>query len=134
MSPMDTNIAEMVMARRGRLGMTRGQLAEHAGLNRNTLATIEGVGARAHVIRAVTLAKVIASLDELEAEAGVAEPPAAPSDRSAQLIEFTAGEGAYRVTVKGPIENMAELEAAVVRLMEKKRQVPKGGVGELLSP
>jgi len=63
------------------------------------------------------VAAVIRTLSDLEHEMGMDEPD--PSRRAEpNLIEFeVTGDFGVRVVVKGPVENAAELEASVARLI-----------------
>lgn len=101
--------------RRLRLNLTQEELAEEAGIgSRDTISAVEkgqgSPGSRRRMDEALT---------RLEAEGGLsgdeaAEQPAAQP----HLIEFeVTGDFGVRVVVKGPVENAAELEESVARLI-----------------
>lgn len=116
------------LARRDRLNLTQEQLAEEADLNRDTISAVENGKGSAHSRR-----KVAEALTRLEEEGGTLPPIApAPEPESSQephMIEFeVSGDFGVRVVVKGPIENAADLEASVARLIrDMKRDAPPKG-------
>ncbi len=83
-------------------------MAAEAGVNRDTVSAIEkGRGS------AVSRRKIDEALTRLEAAQAPTPPASAP-----KLIEFqVTGDFGVRVVVKGPMENAAELEASVARLI-----------------
>jgi DNA-binding XRE family transcriptional regulator len=102
--------------RRDRLGITQDILAEEAGLSRDTVRHVEqdraGKTSRRRVDEALTRLEVEARGEgaAVATDAGHREPP--------HLIEFeVTGDFGVRVVVKGPVENAAELEASVARLI-----------------
>lgn len=106
-----------VRQRRERLRIDKRSLAEQAGINRNTLASIENgesFGRR-------SLAKIDRVLDQLEREAGIDAPPAAPAESSrCDFIEFEVlGDFGPRVIVRGPAADAETLEASVIRLIQQ---------------
>ena len=102
-----------VSARRTAIGMSVSALAKRAGVDRGSLAALE----EGRSVRDTTVAAVIRTLSDLEHEMGMDEPD--PSRRAEpNLIEFeVTGDFGVRVVVKGPVENAAELEASVARLI-----------------
>jgi transcriptional regulator with XRE-family HTH domain len=113
-----TTEGDEVRARRERLGMHKGELAESAGVNRDTLAAIEaGEG-----FRRVSLTKIERALDVAEAEAGIDTPPpaAAPSDQPGpRMVSFRIGGlvGDVNVVVEGPIDDIDKLRETVELLL-----------------
>jgi DNA-binding XRE family transcriptional regulator len=102
--------------RRARLNMTQDEIADEAGVNRDTVSAVEkGRGS------AVSRRKIDEALTRAEDEAGfrVVDPQPAPSNGGEpQLVEFeVTGDFGVRVVVKGPIANAKELEASVSRLI-----------------
>lgn len=103
--------------RRARLHMTQDELAEEAGVNRDTVGAVESgrgsIGSRRKVDEALTRLEHDAGLPPIGSARHVPAEPATP-----HLIEFeVTGDFGVRVVVKGPVENAAELEASVVRLI-----------------
>lgn len=117
-SQVMSDVGERVRARRKALGMTQDDLAGEAGINRDTLGAIEnGLG-----YRASSLTKIEEALARLEDEAGMsAAPPQTDAPPSPHLVRFTVKGvyGAEALTVEGPVEDIAALEAAVDRIMRR---------------
>ena len=119
-----------VRQRRERLGMDKQDLANEAGVNRNTLAAIE----RGDSFNRTTLAKIERALDQLEQEAGINAPPPPESSPGSDLIEFDiSGDFGVHVVVKGPIHDAELLQRQVlgiireIRKQEKDDKTPESG-------
>lgn len=111
-----SNEGERLRQRRERLGIDKKALAEAAGVNRNTLAAIEN----GESFNRSSLAKLERVLDELEHEAGLDAPPAAPTE--ADLIEFDiSDEFGLHLVVKGPIANADILKRQVIDIIREIR-------------
>jgi DNA-binding XRE family transcriptional regulator len=110
--------------RRDRLHMTQDELAKEAGVNRDTVGSVESgqgsLGSRRKIDDALTRLEHDAGLPPI----GAAVPMPATSE-APHLIEFeVTGDFGVRVVVKGPVENAAELEASVVRLIRDMKANP----------
>lgn len=108
-----------VRARRERLGIGKKELAEEAGVSRDTLAAIED----GRNFRRASLTRIERALSKLEEEVGFSAPPPTPGAAD-DLIEFRV-EGVYgarAIIVKGPVRDIAELEASVDRIMRRLAQ------------
>lgn len=104
----------MVTRRRERLGLTIGELAELAKVNRDTVSAIEnGQG-----FRRDSLTKIEKALLAEEEEAGLApiDGPAAPGEVEPQSRPVVINLDGGAVVVEGPIENLEALIAAAERL------------------
>lgn len=112
-----------VRQRRERLGMDKQDLANEAGVNRNTLAAIE----RGDSFNRTTLAKIERALDRLEEEAGINAPaPAAESNPMGDLIEFDiSGDFGVHVIVKGPVHDAELLQRQVIGIIREIRATEK---------
>lgn len=114
-------------------GETRNQAVERRmtalGMGATEMASESGLS-RAQVYRVIrgesgvtdsSYTKIELTLDRLEREIG-GDGPDAIMSTEAGLIEFeVTGASGVRVVVKGPIENTAEVEAAVARLVRDLR-------------
>jgi DNA-binding XRE family transcriptional regulator len=105
--------------RRDRLNLTQDQLAEEAGVSRDTVRHVEqdraGKTSRRRVGEALTRLEFEA---RGEAAAGATGATVAGERPEPHLIEFeVTGDFGVRVVVKGPVDNAAELEASVARLI-----------------
>lgn len=104
-----------ITERRERLHLNKSELAHESGVHRDTLTDIEaGKG-----FQAATLSKIQDALTRLEAEAGFGAAATKPG-----FIRFTV-EGVYgakALVVESPVENAAELEAMVDRIMRRLRE------------
>lgn len=87
-------------------------LAEVAGVNRDTIAAIEkGKG-----FRTSSLTKIERALGQLEEEMGI-DTPVAPSAPTG-LVEFeVTGDFGVRVVVRGPVSDLPELQRSVTELV-----------------
>lgn len=103
------NEGSEVRARRERLQMTISQLAEEAGISRDTLSDMESERKN---FTQLTLSKVQQALDRLEDEAGIDAP--LPSSAEG-LVEFEVDGN--RVIVRGPIADREALAETVARLI-----------------
>ena len=104
--------------------MTITDLAQEAGISRDTLSDLEAGNKRPHP---ETVDKVIAALDRIEQEVGLDEhtlpegvrPIGDPAD---DLYEVAIEDGTRRVVVKGrpkDAQERREIEAAAVRLLRE---------------
>lgn len=104
--------------RRIRLNLTQDELAAEAGIkSRDTVRAVEqGHGSapsRRRLDEALTKLEIEGRGEAATSDEDAAETPAHP-----HLIEFeVTGDFGVRVVVKGPVENAAELEASVARLI-----------------
>lgn len=112
----------LVRARRERLGASQGEVAEQAGVNRDTVSAVEHGQASARSRRLVT-----DTLQRMEDEAGL--PPygqpavegVAPVAGKAGLlrVEVPGLHGAQAIVVEGPVDNPEALAATVDALMRR---------------
>lgn len=104
-----------ITARRERLGLLVKDLAAQAGVSRDTLSDWErGTRRPQHQ----TVDAVVAALDRLEEEMGIDAPaPGQESKPGMVRFEVTGVYGAEALVVEGPVDSIAELEAAVDRIM-----------------
>lgn len=108
-------VGERVRERRVRLGLSRAALAKRAHVDRDTLRSLE----EGHDgVRETTVGAVERALNELEQEIGMNDP-----ERIGQVVRFVVRGvyGADALIVEGPVENIAELEASVDRIMRRLR-------------
>lgn len=112
---------DRVRERRERLGIDKKELAEAAGVNRNTLAAIE----RGESFNRTSLAKIERALDRLDIEAGLDAPPVRTSAADQDLVEFRVEGvlGVSAVVVRGPVRDVREFEGSIARIL---RQVQAG--------
>lgn len=104
--------------RRKSLGMPANRLAKEAEVSREHLSAVENGHKQPtpEWVRRVELA-----MDRYAHETGQDEPAAAPATHAAPMVRFTV-EGVYgakALVVEGPVENIAELEAAVDKIMRR---------------
>lgn len=112
----------LARARRERLGASQGELAEQAGVNRDTVSAVEHGTASAKSRRLVT-----DTLTKMEQEAGLpayGEPlveRVTPLDSAAGLlrVEVPGLHGGQAIVVEGPVDNPEALAAAVDALMRR---------------
>lgn len=110
---------QRITERRERLKLNKSELARESDVHRDTITDIEG----GKGFQAATLAKLDETLTRLEAEAGIG----VPAKPQPGLVRFRV-EGVYgteALVVEGSIDNLAELEASVDRIMRR-----IGGRGE----
>lgn len=115
---------DRVRARRERLGMAKNELADMAGVSRDTLAAIEaGEG-----FRRTSLTKIERALDSIEQEVGIDAPPIAvpaPGASGPHVVTIRGTRGGdVDVVVSGSIDDIDKLAATVERLLlatEKKK-------------
>lgn len=131
-----SDFGETARLRRERLRATQDEVAEAAGVNRDTVGAVEaGKGS------ARSRGKVDDALTAMEAEAGftsIAAPtpptipaPAPPSERVPHLVRIEVKNvyGASAIVVEGPVEDLPALEAAVDRIM-RRRAAEQAGQSE----
>lgn len=116
--PMRTDGAD-VTRRRERLKFEIYELADEAGVNRDTLSDWES--GKTKRPQTETVNKVLSTLDRLEQEMGFNAPPARHPENEEHLVRFTVKGvyGAEALVVEGPVDDIAELEAAVDRIMRR---------------
>lgn len=117
---VDQTIGAQINRRRTRLGMSVKALADAAGVDRGSISKIEREGTG----RDSTVGAINNALDQLETEMGVDLPAASESALEAEgLVEFSvAGDFGVSVIVKGPVRDIAELEAAAARIIDRLRR------------
>lgn len=108
---------QRIRERRERLGLDKKGLAEQAGVNRNTLAAIEG----GESFNRTSLAKIERALEELEQEAGINAPPATASSGDQDLVEFRVEGvlGVQAVVVRGPVKDVRAFEGSIARILKQ---------------
>lgn len=129
-SPLVSDSGGIVRARRERLGASQSEVAEQAGVNRDTVSAVEHDQASARSRRIVADA-----LTRMEAEAGL--PPygeplvqrVAPVEGAAGLlrVEVPGLHGASAIVVEGPVDNPEALAAAVDAIMRRLYPNPEQG-------
>lgn len=105
-----------VRARRERLGIGKKELAEEAGVSRDTLAAIED----GRNFRRASLTRIENALSKIEEEVGFNAPPLTVTTEGSDFIEFRV-EGLYgakAVVVKGPVRDKDALLEIVRQLMQ----------------
>lgn len=111
-----------VRARRERLGMDKKQLAEEAGVSRDTVAAIE----EGQSFRRSSLTKIERALEAAEVESGLEPPAAEGSHQHGDLIEFRVEpDGSF--IVRGPVRDRDELVQSVAELIRRARQQDDSG-------
>ncbi len=117
----DVSTGEDIHRRRLAIGISVAELARRAGIDRGRLSALEA----GEKVRDTTLAAVVRTLADLEHELGMNEPsqvvPAKVAAERPNVIRFEVQGvyGAKALVVEGPVENIAELEAAVDRIMRR---------------
>lgn len=109
-----------IKERRERLAMGKRELAELAGVSRDTLAAIEtGQG-----FRRSSLTKIERALSQVEAEAGIDVPPVKVADEDQDLVEFRVEGvlGVQAVVVRGPVRDVREFEGSIARILRQVQQ------------
>lgn len=111
-NPGDKERGLRIHERRTHLGINLAGLARRAGVDRGTLKRIEEGRDGA---RAATFGAIERALTELEESMDID-----PED-SKQVVRFVVRGvyGAESLVVEGPVENIAELEASVDRIMRR---------------
>lgn len=113
---------DRIRSRRERLGLSRTRLAEMAHVDRDTLTKLEEGLTKA---RGTTVAAILRVLDELEEETGMADPH--PNNNGGIVrFEVKGVYGAESLVIEGPVENIAELQEAVDRLLRRRETDPEG--------
>lgn len=108
---------ERVRIRRERLNMGKVELAESAGVSRDTLAAIEeGKG-----FRRSSLTKIEHALERAEEEAGIVTPPNHATTSSDDLVEFRVEGivGVAAVVVRGPVRDIEKFEGSIARILRQ---------------
>jgi len=120
-----SEVGAAVKQRRERLGLAIKELAEEAGVSRDTISDLES-GRKD--FRQLTLSKVHRALDALEHEAGIDAPVPRniPSTEGGLVeleltIDMGEGEPDARAVVKGPIENLPMLREQLEILVRRVR-------------
>jgi DNA-binding XRE family transcriptional regulator len=118
-----SDAGDRVRMRRERLGATQGEVAEQAGVNRDTVSAVEHGQSSAKSRRLVTDA-----LTRMEEEAGL--PPIGdeplvrrvePVEGAPQLLRIEVPDmyGGKAIVVEGPVDNPEALAAAVDAIMRR---------------
>lgn len=109
---------QAIQQRLDRLGISDREFHEQSGIDRKTLRRAVAGEER---VRASTYSAIEAALDRLEKR--VRPDVAVPE---AGLVTFElSGDFGVEVVVKGPVENLDELEASVERLLRRMRGTGK---------
>lgn len=126
-----SDAGDRVRMRRERLGASQGEVADHAGVNRDTVSAVEHGQSSAKSRRLVGDA-----LTRMEEEAGlppIGDEPLVRSvepvgDGAPQLlrIEVPGVHGARAIVVEGPVDNPEAIAAAVDAIM-RRLYPPTGG-------
>jgi transcriptional regulator with XRE-family HTH domain len=112
---------ELVRARRERLGASQGEVAEQAGVNRDTVSAVEHGTASGKSRKLVA-----AALTRMEEEAGL--PPVsqlveriAPVEGATGLlrVQVPGVHGAEALVVEGPVDDPEALAAAVDAILRR---------------
>lgn len=123
---------EQFKARRAAIGMSVAALAKRAGVDRGSLTALED----GRTVRDTTVAAIDRTLTELEHELGMDVPsviePAAELDVAPKVmrVEVQGVYGAKALVFEAPVENVAELEAMVDRVMRRLADRDNGVNGE----
>jgi transcriptional regulator with XRE-family HTH domain len=118
-----TERGDRIRARREALGWPKSALAERAHVDRGTLDRVED---GAEGVRSTTLRAIERALSDIEEETGANEPE---PPQSGNVVRFVVRGvyGAEALVVEGPVENIAELEASVDRIMRRLRSPAENG-------
>lgn len=120
----DGDRAKELTNRIARLGLSGRELAAQSGVARGTVSkALEGTASRGTYER---LGRFLDDLEHaMESEVATPEPVKSPNDG---LVEFRlTGKFGVDVVVSGPVADLAELEAAVGRLLSQMGEThPKG--------
>ena len=105
---------QQVRQQRVAFGMSRNELADRAHLDRQTLRRVEeGVDG----VREISVAQAERALAEFDAE--VSPPPGDAAEEGVVRFKVEGVYGARSLVVEGPVENIADLEASVDRIMRR---------------
>ena len=120
-----TTVGSEFRERRLRLKMTQEEIAVEADLNRDTVSAIEagkgGMKSRRQLEDALARLEDEAGHTALSIAEAVTTEEAPAVAAAPSMIRFTV-EGVYgakALVVEGPVENIAELEAAVDKIMRR---------------
>jgi transcriptional regulator with XRE-family HTH domain len=113
---VENSAGSRLRARRKALGLTGTGLAKLAEVSREHLSAVE-TGHKEPTSE--WLRRVELALDNYEHETGQDEPAAEPNDAGFVRFKVEGVYGAKALIVEGPVENIAELEAAVDRIMRR---------------
>lgn len=122
----DESRGEAITRRRKSHGMTANALAKRAGMDPKTLKRAEDDEPGTTDTTYTRLENV---LDEYDREVGVdlAKAPAPTPPPDPHLVRFKlSGNFGVDVVVEGPVENLAELQESVHRLLGQMRQPSPG--------
>lgn len=106
-----------IQARRERLGISKKELAEIAGVSRDTLAAIE----EGRNFRRASLVRLDNALTSLEHEAGMDAPAVESSEEGLVEFDFPDGGGG-RIVVRGPVADKDDLARMVANLIRETRE------------
>jgi transcriptional regulator with XRE-family HTH domain len=123
----NTKRAKALTDRIAALGLSGRELAAQSGVARGTVSNaLGGTAGRGTYER---LEKFLGDLEhEMESDALPSDTPKAPTQSNNDLVEFRlTGNFGVDVVVRGPVSDLAELEAAVTRLMSRMGNVPPEG-------
>lgn len=125
---VDIETGANLRQRRVALGISVRKLAELAGVDRSRVAAIE---AGDSTVRETTIGAVESALSAVENDRGVAPKVEPIGDPSQGLVTFEIrGNFGVQVVVKGPVADVAALEASVAKLvadMQKSGEVREEG-------
>jgi transcriptional regulator with XRE-family HTH domain len=111
-------IGEDIRDRRRALGLNHSELAALAKVDRSRVTKAEKGD---ESLRDSTIGAIHRALSDLEQEMGMDLPSRVVAPNAPHVIRFVV-EGVYgakALVVEGPVENIAELEAAVDRIMRR---------------
>ena len=112
----DKQRGDEIQRRLDALKISDREFKEASGIDRKTLRRAVAGEER---VRASTYAAIESALDKIERRIR----PELPESPEANLVSFElSGDFGVEVVVKGPVENLAELEASVERLIRKMRE------------
>lgn len=112
----DSERGRAIQRRLDNLGISDREFHEQAGIDRKTLRRAV---AGAETTRPSTYAAIEAALDRIERRVR----PDIPEPNDSGLVTFQlSGDFGVEVTVKGPVENLDQLEASVERLIRRMRE------------
>lgn len=105
-----------IRARRVGHGMSLNGLAKLSGVTRQTIVKAEADDDK---VTELTFSRLERALDDFEDETEITNVETLPNGNGGNLVKFTIHGvyGAAEVIVEGPVENMAELQAAVDKLL-----------------